>query len=317
MCGRSPGHTWGQVQKRARGHLPMCRDRSHSPGADLETPSFLRARGFLAPSWHRHGGSLTGRGWGQPCRRPPSGHVLNRQATLGSAASAGSRYTSWGCSRAGVMARWRHSRFTYCTSATSISRVHLLEAFCACLTSMQAHLGRRARWAGAGARPDSSGPRPAPRGAGRTARPLVASWGSATALTAEGPRVSRAKPTPSRLEGRERRDLSGVWRHTSTRASLLYLGSGGPMRGSGLLGVTSRPPGVTRATEHAYFLNLCLFTCTVEPATARPCALSRERTDRVPVMARRGARACKGTARAAGAVVLRPAVPPRGPLRSI
>lgn len=39
------------------------------------------------------------------------------------------------------MARWRHRRLTYCTSATSISRVHFLEALCACRTSMQAHLG--------------------------------------------------------------------------------------------------------------------------------------------------------------------------------
>lgn len=40
-----------------------------------------------------------------------------------------------------MMARWRHSWLMYCTSATSISRVHFLEAFCACRTSMQAHLG--------------------------------------------------------------------------------------------------------------------------------------------------------------------------------
>lgn len=39
------------------------------------------------------------------------------------------------------MARWRHSRLIYCTSATSISRVHFLEALCAWRTSMQAHLG--------------------------------------------------------------------------------------------------------------------------------------------------------------------------------
>lgn len=93
---------------------------------------------------------------GSPGRVPerhPWGHVLKRQATLGSAASAGSRYTSWGCSRAGVMAKWRHSRLMYCTSATSISRVHFLEALCACRTSMQAHLGwGEARWGGAGDR---------------------------------------------------------------------------------------------------------------------------------------------------------------------
>lgn len=41
-----------------------------------------------------------------------------------------------------MIARWRHSRLMYCTRATSISRVHFLEAFCACRTSMQAHLGQ-------------------------------------------------------------------------------------------------------------------------------------------------------------------------------
>lgn len=37
-------------------------------------------------------------------------HVLKRQETWGSAVSAESKYTSWGCSRAGVMARWRQTR---------------------------------------------------------------------------------------------------------------------------------------------------------------------------------------------------------------
>lgn len=67
-------------------------------------------------------------------------YILRRQEILGSAASAGSRYTSWGWRRAGVMARWRHRRLMYCTRATSISRLHLRDAFCACRASMQAHL---------------------------------------------------------------------------------------------------------------------------------------------------------------------------------
>lgn len=94
--------------------------------------------------------------WGHPGALPSSSpekslhanhpYILKRQEILGSAASAGSRYTSWGCRRAGVMARWRHRRLMYCTRATSISRLHLRDAFCACLASMQAHLaGDRGR----------------------------------------------------------------------------------------------------------------------------------------------------------------------------
>lgn len=70
-------------------------------------------------------------------------HVLKRQETWGSAASAESRYTSWGCSREGVMARWRQSRLMCWTRATSVSKDHLRQAFWACLASRQAHLGGR------------------------------------------------------------------------------------------------------------------------------------------------------------------------------
>lgn len=67
-------------------------------------------------------------------------HLLSRQATRGSAASLGSRYTSWGCSLAGVIARCRHSLLMYCTNATSITKLHFREAFWAWRVSIQVHL---------------------------------------------------------------------------------------------------------------------------------------------------------------------------------
>lgn len=151
VCRRSSslGYTWGQAQKQARAHLPTC-DNGHFPGL-MENVLFLCALFpcvFLVPSWR-----LPDRAgqWRRVSGKAfPQGHILKRQATLGSVVSAGSRYTSWGWSRAGVMARWRHSRLMYCTSATSISRVHFREALCAWRTSMQAHLGGRRAWWGRG-----------------------------------------------------------------------------------------------------------------------------------------------------------------------
>lgn len=67
-------------------------------------------------------------------------HSLSRQATRGSAASLGSRYTSCGCSRAGVIARCRHSLLMYCTNATSISKLHFRQAFWAWRVSIHVHL---------------------------------------------------------------------------------------------------------------------------------------------------------------------------------
>lgn len=67
-------------------------------------------------------------------------YLLSRQATRGSAMSLGSRYTSWGCSLAGVMARWRQSLLMYWTNATSISKLHFRQAFWAWRVSIQVHL---------------------------------------------------------------------------------------------------------------------------------------------------------------------------------
>lgn len=144
-----------------------------------------------------------------------------------------------------MMARWRHSRLTYCTSATSISSVHFLEALCACRTSMQAHLGRarRARWAG--------GRVPAPGGSGTAP-------GLAAGILVQG----EPPPRPAQEERAHRRDGgSGATVQSPAacthRASLLRVGRGrrAKHRGSGVLGPKSRPP-VTWASRTAAFRGL-------------------------------------------------------------
>lgn len=67
-------------------------------------------------------------------------YSLSRQATRGSAVSLESRYTSCGCSLAGVIAKWRQSLLMYWTNATSISKLHFLQAFWAWRVSIHVHL---------------------------------------------------------------------------------------------------------------------------------------------------------------------------------